>query len=68
MKIQLHANTTTTPRTRAYIQSSTAPVKNLAQELGVSQTTIYCWRQRQEVEDRSHTPQHLPPPSVLSRS
>ena len=59
MDVKLHANATTTPRTRAYIQSSPSPVAVLAVELGVSETTIRRWRSRCEVTDHSHTPKHL---------
>lgn len=51
----LHANATTTPKTRSYIQASTASVSALAAELGVSQTTIRRWRCRTNPNDRSHT-------------
>ena len=60
MKLKLHANATTTPKTRAYIQASKAPVAVLAAELGVSESTIRRWKKRSTVEDRSHTPHHLP--------
>ena len=60
MKLKLHANATTTPKTRAYIQASKAPVAVLAAELGVSESTIRRWKKRTTVEDRSHTPHHLP--------
>ena len=59
MQVKLHANATTTPRTRAYIQSSTASVTDLAEELGVSETTVRRWRQRGDVCDRSHRPHRL---------
>jgi transposase InsO family protein len=59
MELKLHANATTTPRTRAYIQQSRAPVAALARELGVSETTIRRWRGRRTVTDRSHTPRRL---------
>jgi hypothetical protein len=59
MDLSLHANATTTPKTRAYIQRSRAPVSVLAGELGVSETTIRRWRNRDTVTDRSHTPKAL---------
>ncbi len=59
MELRLHANATTTPKTRAYIQSSTASVAELAGELGVSEDTIRRWRSRTEVSDHSHTPHKL---------
>ena len=53
----LHANATTTPKTRAYIQASASSVTSLAAELGVSQTTIRRWRGRTspEVSQQHHT-------------
>lgn len=59
MELNLHANATTTPKIRAYIQRSQAPVAVLADELGVSETTIRRWRARTTVADRSHTPKRL---------
>ena len=59
MNLSLHANATTTPKTRAHIQRSRAPVAVLAAELGVSETTIRRWRGRSSVADRSHTPKRL---------
>src|ERR1700692_875391 len=59
MELDLHANATTTPRTRAYIQRSKKPVGELAGELGVSETTIRRWRGRSTVGDRSHRPKRL---------
>lgn len=56
MDLKLHANATTTPKTRAYIQASSASVAELASELGVSETTIRRWKGRANVEDRSHRP------------
>jgi transposase-like protein len=44
MELNLHANATTTPKTRSYIQRSKKSVVDLAAELGVSETTIYRWR------------------------
>ena len=60
MDLKLHANATTTPKTRAYIQASKAPVAELAAELGVSESTVRRWKKRTSVEDRSHTPHNLP--------
>jgi transposase InsO family protein len=59
MRLNLHANATTTPKTRAYIQSSTASVAQLAAEIGVSDKTIRRWRGRTTTEDRSHRPEHM---------
>jgi transposase InsO family protein len=54
MKLRLHANATTTPKTRAYIQNSTTSVAELSRELGISQTAVRRWRGRASTEDRSH--------------
>ena len=59
MELKLHANATTTPKTRAYIQRSRASVAELVAELGVSETTVRRWRGRTTVVDRPHTPKHL---------
>jgi transposase InsO family protein len=59
MRLNLHANATTTPRTRAYIQASTAPVTELAAELGVSGKTVRRWRGRSSTHDGSHRPTRM---------
>jgi len=59
MELNLHANATTTPKVRAYIERSKRPVADLATELGVSETTIRRWRGRTTVSDHSHTPKTL---------
>src|SRR3982074_1769092 len=59
MELNLHANATTTPKVRAYIQRSKRPVADLAAELGVSETTIRRWRGRTTVSDHSHRPKTL---------
>ena len=59
MKLNLHANATTTPKTRAYIQKSQASAADLATELGVSEKTVRRWRARTTTQDRSHRPKRL---------
>jgi hypothetical protein len=59
MQVRLHANAATTPKTRAYIQQSSAPVAELAIELGVSETTIRRWKNRTTAADGSHKPKRL---------
>lgn len=59
MNLKLHANATTTPKTRAYIQASTASVADLAAELGIHETTVRRWRRRTDTADRSAQPHHL---------
>ena len=59
MQIRLHANATTTPKIRRYIQESSASVAELAAELGISETTVRRWRSRRETWDRSHVRHRL---------
>ena len=59
MEMRLHANVTTTPKTRAYIQSSRTSVAELAGELGVCETTVRRWRKRTSTADRPHTAHKL---------
>lgn len=59
MLIHLHKQATTTPKIRAAIQASTEPAPLLAERFGVTEQTIYKWRKRDSVEDRSHTPHRL---------
>ena len=54
MRIDLHANATTTPKIRAYIQASSKSVAELSRELGLSEKTIRRWKGRKDVHDRSH--------------
>ena len=58
MRLELHANATTTPKVRAEIQASTEPVRLLAARYGVSERTIRRWRARGDVHDRSHRRHH----------
>ena len=59
MKITLHKNATTTPAVRAQIQQSSASESELAAQYGISRTTVQRWKDRDSVEDRSHTPHRL---------
>lgn len=59
MRMNLHANATTTPKIRVYIQNSTASVAELAVELGVNETTVRRWRSRTTTTDRSHQPRRM---------
>lgn len=56
MEIKLHANATTTPRIRKYLQESDKNDRELALELGISVTTVRRWRNRDRTDDRSTTP------------
>ena len=62
MQLKLHANATTTPRTRAYIQKSAASNSALARELGIHSRTVARWKGRQDVLDRSTRPHCLATP------
>ena len=59
MMIALHKNATTTPAVRAQIQQSSASEYELAEQYGISRTTVQRWKHRDSVEDRSHTPHQL---------
>ena len=59
MKLKLHANATTTPKTRAYIRNSNLSVRRLASELGISQRTVARWKARDQISDRSHRPHRI---------
>ena len=48
-----------TPRTRAYIQKSTASPAALARELGIHPRTVARWKARPDVADRSTRPHRL---------
>lgn len=56
MEIKLHANATTTPRIRRYLQQSDKSDRELARELGISVTTVRRWRQREQIADKHTTP------------
>ena len=59
MLIHLHKQATTTPKVRAAIQSSDDAGTVLAERFGVTPQTIYKWRNRDSVNDLSHTPHRL---------
>ena len=59
MLIHLHKQATTTPKVRAAIQASTEPASTLAERFGTTEQTVYKWRHRDSVHDRSHTPHRL---------
>ncbi len=59
MNIKLHANATTTPKIRRYIQESKLSHPALAKELGISIDTVRRWRKRDNVQDGSHTAHRL---------
>ena len=55
MLIHLHKQATTTPKVRAAIQASNEPAAALAWRFGTTEQTIYKWKHRDTVHDRSHT-------------
>jgi len=59
MLIHLHKQATTTPKVRAAIQASGEPASVLAERFGTTDQTVYKWRHRDGVHDRSHTPHQL---------
>ena len=59
MLISLHKQATTTPKVRAAIRASDEPAWVLAERHGVSEQTVWKWRRRDDVQDRSHTPHRL---------
>ena len=59
MLVRLHSQATTTPKVRADIQASDEPAWVLARRHGTTEQTVYKWRHRDSVEDRSHTPHRL---------
>lgn len=59
MLISLHKQATTTPKVRAAIQASTEPAWMLAERHGISEQTVWKWRKRDGVHDRSHTAHRL---------
>ena len=59
MLIHLHKQATTTPKVRAAIQASVEPASALAARFGTTGQTVYKWKHRDSVHDRSHTPHRL---------
>ena len=59
MLINLHSQATTTPKTRAEIQASDEPARVLAKRYGTTEQTVWKWRKRDSVNDRSHMTHRL---------
>ncbi len=53
MLISLHKQATTTPKIRAAIQASSEPAWLVAERFGISEQTVWKWRGRDDVHDRS---------------
>jgi transposase-like protein len=56
---QVHPQARTTPRTRAEIETASETLGLLAQRYNVSKATARKWRNREDVQDRSHRPHKL---------
>ena len=54
--VRLHSQATTTPKIRAAIQASNEPAWVLAERHGTTEQTVWKWRNRDSVQDRSHHP------------
>jgi transposase-like protein len=59
MLISLHKQATTTPKVRAAIQASREPAWIVAERYGISEQTVWKWRERDGVHDRRHTAHRL---------
>jgi transposase InsO family protein len=59
MLIHLHKQATTTPKVRAAIQASSESASALAERFGTTEQTVYEWKHRDSVHDRSHMPHRL---------
>ena len=55
----MDATATTTPKVRAAIQASVEPASANAERFGTTEQTVYKWKHRDTVHDRSHTPHRL---------
>ncbi len=56
---RLHANATTTPEMREFIQNSDLSTSELSRILNISEATVRKWRKRETVKDKSHRPKKL---------
>jgi transposase-like protein len=59
MLISPHKQAITTLKIRAAIQASTEPAWIVAERYGISEQTVWKWRKRDGVQDRSHTAHRL---------
>ena len=59
MLINLHSQAATTPKVRAEIQASDEPARVLAGRYGITEQTVWKWRKRDCVNDRSHMAHRL---------
>lgn len=56
---QIHPQARTTPRTRREIQASTESTTAISERYNVTLATVRKWKEREDVEDRSHRPHKL---------
>ncbi len=56
---QVHPQARTTPRTRAEIKEASGTLDELAERYNVSKATARKWKNREDVQDRSHRPHKL---------
>ncbi|MFG6415830.1 IS481 family transposase, partial [Roseateles sp. DC23W] len=56
---QVHARARTTPLTRTEIRESESSLADLAERYNISRQTARKWRNREDVQDRSHRPHKL---------
>jgi DNA-binding transcriptional regulator YiaG len=56
---RLHANATTTPEMREFIQNSDLSVAELSKILNISEATVRKWKKRKGTEDLSHRPKNI---------
>jgi len=56
---RIHPLARTTPRTRAEMRASSAPVAELSKQYNISHSTARKWKQRDDVQDRSHCAHNL---------
>ena len=59
MLISLHKQATTTPKIPAAIRASTEPAWMVAALYGITEQTVWKWRNRDSIHDRTHTPHRL---------
>ncbi len=59
MLIHLYKQATTTPKIRAATQASDEPASVLAERFGTTEQTVYKWKCRVSVHDRSYAQRRL---------
>ncbi|PTW50844.1 hypothetical protein C8N38_10379 [Rhodovulum kholense] len=59
MLISLNRQASTTPKIRGAIQASSEPARLVAERCGISGQTVWKWRGRDDVHDRSQPPHRL---------